>query len=93
MRSRCNIPVYKTSFYFLRYLDEVRPIQYARLNLNGQPRYQVVVIITDGVPTDEPCNIADRWKSETSEFVVIIVAVGLDAANIDQNLYQKEHIF
>merc|ERR1719285_858502 len=49
-------------------------------------RTQVVVMITDGVATDDACKYASEWQEQTQDFTRIIVSVGQDSFDIQERL-------
>jgi len=56
-----------------RYLEFLN-VDQARLHAAG--RKQVVVIVTDGVPVDDPCKNANEFVQATQDFIKVVVAIG-----------------
>jgi len=63
------------------YLEYLAPSQQMRVD-----RKQIVIIITDGVSTDDACAHASEFEEATRDFTIIIVAVGQDGAQIRSRL-------
>merc|ERR1712178_161926 len=44
------------------YLDEVYPLH------ADDPTEHNIYLLTDGLPTDDPCSLADEWNKKTAPF-------------------------